>query len=42
MFLTATPEGFARVDEVTLESGRIVLHDRKAKKQAVVASSLPL
>lgn len=42
MFLVRVPEGFTKVDELTVEKGRLVLQDRKAKKQVEVAASLPL
>ncbi len=42
MFLTTTPEGFARVDALRLENGRIVIEDRKAKRRVELTASLPL
>jgi hypothetical protein len=42
MFLARVPEGFRKVDEVTLENGRIVLEDRKSRKRVELAASLPL
>jgi hypothetical protein len=42
MFLVRVPEGFSKVDQLSLENGRLVLQDRKAKKQVEVAASLPL
>jgi hypothetical protein len=42
MFMVRVPEGFSKVDHLTVENGRLVLQDRKTKKQVEVAASLPL
>jgi hypothetical protein len=42
MFYTAVPEGFARVDDVRLENGRLVIEDRGAGKRVELKASLPL
>jgi hypothetical protein len=42
MFLVQVPEGFSRVDELTVEKGQLVLEDRKAKKRVTVTASLPI
>ena len=42
MFLTQVPEGFAQVDDVRHEGGRLVIEDRKAGKRVELAASLPL
>jgi hypothetical protein len=42
MFYTRTPEGFHKVDDVRMENGRLVIEDRRAKKQIELTASLPL
>lgn len=42
LFYAHTPEGMTKVDDVRLENSRIVIEDRKAKKQAILPASLPL
>jgi hypothetical protein len=42
MFYARTPEGFQKVDDVRLEGGRIIVEDRKARKQVTLNASLPL
>ena len=39
MFWTRVPEGMTRVDDVRLESGQIVIEDRKGKKRVSLAAS---
>jgi len=39
LFYTRVPEGFARVDDVTLEGGRIVIKDRRAGREVALAAS---
>jgi hypothetical protein len=41
MFYTRTPGGFRKVDDVTLESGRLTIEDRQAGKKITLAASLP-
>ncbi len=41
MFYTRTPDGFRKVDEVTLEGGKLVVEDRAAGKRISLAASLP-
>jgi len=41
MFYTRTPDGFRKVDEVTLEGGKLVIEDRAAGKRVTLAASLP-
>ena len=41
-FYAHAPEGFRKVDDVRLENGQIVVEDHRAKKQIVLAASLPL
>jgi hypothetical protein len=41
MFYTRTPEGFRKVDEVILESGRLIIEDRQAGKRISLTASLP-
>jgi hypothetical protein len=41
MFYTRTPEGFRKVDDVTLEGGKLVVEDRTAGKRINLAASLP-
>jgi hypothetical protein len=41
-FFTRVPEGFTRIDDVRLEQGRILIEDRRAGKQVVLAASLRL
>jgi hypothetical protein len=42
LFYTHAPEGFHKVDDVRLEGGKLVIEDRKAKKQITLDASLPL
>jgi hypothetical protein len=42
MFYTRTPEGFSRIDDVTLENGRLTIEDRKAGKRMALPASLGL
>jgi hypothetical protein len=42
MFYSRVPEGFAKVDDVRLENGQIIVEDHTAKKQARLAASLKL
>ena len=42
MFYTRTPEGFARVDEVVLESGKLTIEDRASGKKIVLTASRQL
>lgn len=42
LFYSKAPEGFHRVDDVRLESGKLIIEDRKAKKQITLDASLPL
>lgn len=42
MFYAETPEGFRKVDDVRLEDGQLVLTDRQAGKQLVLAARLGL
>jgi hypothetical protein len=39
MFYTRTPDGFSKVDEVSLENGTLTIADRAAGKQIVLAAS---
>ncbi len=39
MFYTRTPEGFGRIDEITLENGQLTIEDRAAAKTIVLAAS---
>jgi hypothetical protein len=41
MFLTRTPEGMRKIDDVTLDGGRITIEDRAAGKRVSLAASLP-
>ncbi len=42
MFYTRAPEGFRKVDDVRLESGKLIIEDRSAGKEITLAASLPL
>jgi hypothetical protein len=42
MFYTKTPPGMSKIDEVRLEGGKIIVEDRAAGRQVVLAASLPL
>jgi hypothetical protein len=42
IFYARTPEGMKKIDDVRIESGRIVVEDRKAGKQVTLAASLGL
>ena len=42
MFYAHTPEGFARVDDVRFENGKITIEDRKAHQQVTLTASLPI
>jgi len=39
MFYTRTPEGFRKVDDVTLDGGRLVIEDRAAGKRVTLSAS---
>jgi hypothetical protein len=39
MFYTRTPEGFGKVDDVTLEGGKLTIEDRAAGKRVTLAAS---
>lgn len=41
-FYAATPEGFGKVDDVSLEGGHLVIEDRAAGKRITLAASLGL
>jgi hypothetical protein len=41
MFYTKTPPGMSKIDEVRLEGGKIIVEDRTAGRQVVLAASLP-
>lgn len=41
MFYTRTPDGMLKIDDVTLEGGRITIEDRAAGKRLTLAASLP-
>ena len=42
MFYTKTPPGMSKIDDVRLEGGKIIVEDRAAGRQVVLAASLPL
>jgi len=42
MFYAHTPEGFAKVDDVRFENGKITIEDRKAHQQVTLTASLPI
>jgi hypothetical protein len=42
MFYARVPEGFAKVDDVRLENGQIIIEDHTAKKPVRLAASLKL
>jgi hypothetical protein len=42
MFYAETPEGFRKVDDVQLENGKLILTDRQAGRQIVLAARLGL
>ncbi len=42
LFYVKTPEGFQKVDDVRFEGGKLVIEDRRAKKQITLAASLPM
>ncbi len=42
MFYTKTPAGMSKIDDVTLEGGRITVEDRAAAQRVTLAASLPL
>jgi len=42
MFYTRTPVGFRRVDDVTLDNGRLTIVDRASRVNVVLAASRPL
>lgn len=42
MFYTRVPDGFAQVDDVTHEGGRLIIEDRKNRLKVELAASLPL
>jgi hypothetical protein len=41
MFYTRSPDGFRKVDDVTLENGLLTIEDRQAGKKITLAASLP-
>jgi hypothetical protein len=41
LFYARTPEGFRKVDDVRLESGKLVIEDRQDGKRIILAASLP-
>ena len=41
LFYTRAPEGFARVDDVSLEQGKLVIEDRGAGRRITLDASLP-
>lgn len=42
MFYVKTPAGMSKIDDVRMEGGKIIVEDRTAGKQIVLAASLPL
>jgi hypothetical protein len=42
MFYVRSPEGMARVDDVRLENGKLIVEDRTSGKTLTLAASLPL
>jgi len=42
LFYVRTPEGFGKVDDVTLEGGRLIIEDRAAGKRITLPATLPL
>jgi hypothetical protein len=42
LFYTRTPERFRKVDEVTLEGGRLTIEDRTARITVTLSASRPL
>jgi hypothetical protein len=42
IFYARTPDGFRKVDDVRMEGGKIIVEDRKARKQVTLNASLPL
>jgi hypothetical protein len=42
MFLTRTPQGFRKVDDVRMEGSSVVVEDKESKRQIKLAASLPL
>jgi hypothetical protein len=42
LFYSQTPEGFRKVDDVRVEGGKLIIEDRKARKQITLDASLPL
>jgi hypothetical protein len=42
MFVARVPEGFTKVDDVRLETGRVVIEDKTAQKRAELAASAGL
>jgi hypothetical protein len=42
MFYARVPEGMSKVDSVRLESGNLIIEDRKAKKSVKLPASLPI
>lgn len=42
LFYSQAPEGFRKVDDVRLEGGKLIIEDRKARKQITLDASLPL
>jgi hypothetical protein len=42
MFYTKTPPGMSKIDDVRMEGGKIIIEDRAAGRQVVLAASLPL
>jgi len=42
LFYARTPEGFQKIDDVTLEGGRLIIEDRAAGKRITLPATLPL
>lgn len=42
IFYARTPDGFRKVDDVRMDGGKIIVEDRKARKQVTLNASLPL
>lgn len=42
LFYVQAPEGFSRVDDITLDGGKLTIEDRLSGKRIVLAASLPL
>jgi hypothetical protein len=39
MFYTRTPDGFSRIDDITLEAGKLTIEDRTSRRTIVLAAS---